>query len=108
MPHRSAPCVVRGVDTRAPSFMWVAMSVAQVDGEEERARRRIGREIDEPADLLASEVAHLGIHSRVVGPRHEIAAAELDAREAGAAEEALGEAGGNHVADGDLAQLHEG
>src|SRR5687768_10149654 len=55
--HRNILREPRMANTRALAFVWVAMSVAQVDGEEEGARRGIWREVDEPADLLASEVA---------------------------------------------------
>src|SRR5258705_13533721 len=53
------------------------MSEAHVDGEEEAAGWRERGEVDEPADRLVAEVAHLRIGARVFGPGEQIAPAQL-------------------------------
>src|SRR5882757_9111228 len=53
------------------------MSESHVDGEEEAAGWREGSEVDETADRLVAEVAHLGIGAGILGPGQQIASAEL-------------------------------
>src|ERR1700737_4612918 len=65
------------------------MSESHVDGEEEAAGRREWCEVDEPADLLIAEVAHLGVGAQVFGPGEKGAAAELQPHRARPAGESV-------------------
>src|SRR6266513_1398336 len=84
------------------------MSVARCKGDIERATRRIRGQIDEPADVLAAEVARLGVYARVIRPSLEVSAAQLDTQTARTAEETPGECGRQIVRERQLAKLHEG
>src|SRR5438067_2373292 len=94
--------------TRERACGWRRMSVAHVDGGEEGAARRVGREVDEAADLLAAEVADLGVDALVLGPRVQVASAQLEPRARRAVEEdAPRDRRRQLVADRQLAQLEE-
>src|SRR5438045_8167932 len=84
------------------------MSVARCKGEIESAARRIGSEIDEAADVLAPEVAHFRVDTRVARPRLEISPAQLDSQAARTTQEPPGESLRQIVSERQLAKLDEG
>src|SRR5438876_8494772 len=84
------------------------MSVARCKSDVECAARRIRSQIDEPADVLAAEVARLRINARVTRPGLQVSTAQLDAQTARASEETPGERVRQIVRERQLAQLHEG
>src|ERR1700728_4573973 len=88
--------------------VW-SWSETQIEGNEEAASRRVGRDVHAASDLLRAEVADLGIEARILGPRHQVAAGQADVGRAepsacGTEHETRGEI----VACGQLAQLEVG
>src|SRR2546421_8758485 len=84
------------------------MSVARCKGDIESATGRIRGQIDEAADVLATEVAHFGVYTGIVGPRLEISAAQLDSQAARTTQKPRGESLRHIVSERQLAKLHEG
>src|SRR5436190_13202077 len=83
------------------------MSVARCKGDIKSAAWRIWGQIDEPADVLATEVARLGIYTRVIRPGLEVSPAQLNPQTARATEETPGKRGRQIVRERQLAKLHE-
>src|SRR5438105_10792044 len=83
-------------------------SELHVDVEEEAAVRWIGREVDDPADILVAEIVDLGVRSPVVRHGDQVAAADAYTRAAHpVAEHVADPLLRQGIAQGHLTQLHE-
>src|SRR2546426_7138354 len=95
-------------DTATTEIYTLSLHDALPISEEEAAVRGIRREVDEPTDVLVTEVVNLGVHAPVVRPDREVAPAQAHARGAhGVAEHPADPLLGEGVAQCHLAQLHE-
>src|SRR3979411_1697505 len=88
-------------------FSWLSWSVSQAHREPEAPARWEGGAFDVTPDRLVSEVAHLGVHSGVVGMSPQIATAEAQLRRPHTASKSRNYRLGHVEGKRQLTQLHE-
>src|SRR3954471_23178625 len=86
---------------------WAHRSESDVDADVEAAIRWERSEVDEPVDVLVSEVRNFGVEAPILRPVVEIAPAEIEPDIARMAGEPVGDGLRHAIRQRHFAQLHE-